>query len=382
MSVPGRPAPRRPALERLPLLLLGFVALIVGTGAGLARLAWPMPTGIAQAAAWHGPLMVCGFFGVVISLERAVAVGRVWAYAAPLLTGLGTALAVHGGNGWAPNFYVAGSGVLLLATLSVLQRQRENFVVMLAVAAACWSVGTALWAGGAAVHEVVLWWLGFLVLTIAGERLELSRFMPPSAAALRWFALITALLLLALAGSWLALWQAAPAATWPVQGFGVGLLALALWLARYDIARRTVRQRGLTRYIALCLLSGYGWLALGGSVIAVAGLQPGQPSYDAALHALLLGFVFSMVFGHAPIVFPAVLRVSLPYHPVFYVPLALLHVSLALRLLGDASESFALTRWGALGSALALAAFIAVMASAVLRSRRTRPLRPTPPARN
>ena len=382
MSESGRATPRRPALERLPLLLLGFVALIVGTGAGLARLAWPMPTGIAQAAAWHGPLMVCGFFGVVISLERAVAVGRVWAYAAPLLTGLGTALAVHGGNGWAPYFYVAGSGVLLLATLSVLQRQRENFVVMLAVAAACWSVGTALWAGGAAVHEVVLWWLGFLVLTIAGERLELSRFMPPSAAALRWFALITALLLLALAGSWLALWQAAPAATWPVQGFGVGLLALALWLARYDIARRTVRQRGLTRYIALCLLSGYGWLALGGSVIAVAGLQPGQPSYDAALHALLLGFVFSMVFGHAPIVFPAVLRVSLPYHPVFYVPLALLHVSLALRLLGDASESFALTRWGALGSALALAAFIAVMASAVLRSRRTRPLRPTPPARN
>jgi hypothetical protein len=71
MGKAGRPAPRRPALERLPLLLLGFVALIVGTGAGLARLAWPMPTGIAQAAAWHGPLMVCGFFGVVISLERA-----------------------------------------------------------------------------------------------------------------------------------------------------------------------------------------------------------------------------------------------------------------------------------------------------------------------
>jgi hypothetical protein len=375
LNVPGRAAPRRPALERLPLLLLGFVALIVGTGAGLARLAWPMPDAIAQSAAWHGPLMVCGFFGVVISLERAVAVGRLWAYAAPLLTGLGTALAVHGGSGWAPYFYLAGSGVLLLATLSVLQRQRENFVLMLAVAAACWSVGTALWATGAAVYQVVIWWLGFLVLTIAGERLELSRFMPPSAAALRWFALITALLLLALAGSLLALRQAAPAATWPVQGFGVGLLALALWLARYDIARRTVRQSGLTRYIALCLLSGYGWLALGGSVIAVAGLQPGQPSYDAALHALLLGFVFSMVFGHAPIVFPAVLRVSLPYHPVFYAPLLLLHASLALRQLGDAGGSFVLTRWGALGSALALAAFIIVMASAVLGSRRRRAAR-------
>ncbi len=379
MSVPGRVAPRRPALERLPLLFLGFVALIVGTGAGLARLDWPMPASIAQAAAWHGPLMMCGFFGVVISLERAVAVGRLWAYGAPLLTGLGTAVALLGGTGWAPYLYLAGSGVMLLATLSVLQRQRENFVVVLAVAAACWPVGTALWAGGAGVHEVVLWWLGFLVLTIAGERLELSRFMPPSAAALRWFALITALLLLALAGSLVALLQGAPAATWPVRGFGVGLLTLAGWLVRYDIARRTVRQSGLTRYIALCLLSGYGWLALGGGVMAVAGLQPGHPSYDAALHALLLGFVFSMVFGHAPIVFPAVLRVALPYHPVFYAPLLLLHGSLALRLLGDASGSFALTHWGALGSALALAAFIAVMASAVLRSR---PVRPKFPAKS
>jgi hypothetical protein len=377
LSVAGRPAARRAALKRLPLLLLGFVALIVGTGAGLARLAWTMPSAIAQAAGWHGPLMVCGFFGVVISLERAVAVGRLWAYAAPLLAGLGTALALHGGGAWAPRFYLAASGVLLLATLSVLQRQRESFVLLLAVAAACWSIGTALWAQGAAVHEVVVWWLGFLVLTIAGERLELSRFMPPSVAALRWFAFITAGLLLSLAGSLPVWWRAAPAGPWAVHGFGVALLALAGWLARYDVARRTVRQPGLTRHIALCLLSGYVWLAVGGAVMAGAGLAPGRPSYDAALHALLLGFVFSMVFGHAPIVFPAVLRVVLPYHPVFYAPLVLLHASLALRLLGDASGSFALAQWGALGSALALAAFIVIMLSAVLRSRRTGTTRST-----
>jgi hypothetical protein len=375
MSVPGRPAARRVALERLPLLLLGFVALLVGTGAGLARLAWPMPGAIVQAAGWHGPLMVCGFFGVVISLERAVAVGRLWAYAAPLLAGLGTALALHDGGAWAPWLYLAASAVLLLATLSVLQRQREGFVLVLAVAAACWILGTALWALGAEVHEVVVWWLGFLVLTIAGERLELSRFMPPSVAALRWFALIAAGLLLSLAGSLPQWWHTAPAGPWAVHGFGVALLALAGWLARYDIARRTVRQHGLARYIALCLLSGYVWLAVGGAVMAGAGLEPGRPSYDAALHALLLGFVFSMVFGHAPIVFPAVLRVVLPYHPVFFVPLVLLHASLALRLLGDVGGSFALKQWGALGSALALAAFIGVMANAVFRSRRAGPTR-------
>ena len=370
-GVPGaarrapRPAARRPAFERLPLLLLGFVALVAGTGAGLARLAWPMPQAVAQAAAWHGPLMVCGFFGVVISLERAVAVGRAWAYAAPLLAGVGTALALHGLGGWAPLPYLAAGIVLSLATLSVLQHQRENFIVVLALAATLWPLGTALWIGGAALHEVLPWWLGFLVLTIAGERLELSRLMPPSPAALRLFALIVAALLAALA--------AAPFAAQPAaRGFGFALVLLAWWLARCDVARRTVLQRGLTRFIALCLLAGYVWLALGGAVMALAGLWPGTPAYDAALHALLLGFVFSMVFGHAPIILPAVLRVSLPDHPLFNAPLALLHASVALRLLGDALGAYELTRWGALGSALALAVFIVVMAGAVLRSRRKR----------
>ncbi len=34
------------------------------------------------------------------------------------------------------------------------------------------------------------WWLAFLVLTIAGERLELSRFLPPSLSARQAFALL------------------------------------------------------------------------------------------------------------------------------------------------------------------------------------------------
>ena len=38
--------------------------------------------------------------------------------------------------------------------------------------------------------------------------------------------------------------------------FAAGLLALALWLLQYDIARRNIGTRGLTRFIAACLLSG------------------------------------------------------------------------------------------------------------------------------
>ena len=153
--------------------------------------------------------------------------------------------------------------------------------------------------------------------------------------------------------------------------FAAGLVALALWLGKQDIARRTVRDQGLTRFIAVCLLSGYAWLAVGGAVIiAAGGLAPGSPSYDAAVHALALGFVFAMVFGHAPIIFPAVLRVAVPYHPTFYVPLALLHLSLAVRLAGDATARFDWTRAGGMLNAVALAAFIASTAGAVARGMR------------
>jgi hypothetical protein len=354
---------RGPVWWRVPLLLFGFVALFAGIGAGLARLAWPMPGVVASSAALHGPLMVCGFFGVVIALERAVAIGRPWAYAGPLLAGLGTATAMHGAAGMTPGLYVAGSLVLLAASLAVLWRQRELFMLTIALAAGCWTVGTVLWALGAPVHEVVGWWLAFLVLTIAGERLELSRFMPPSRFAERLFALLVVLVLLALL-AW--------AQPWGPRLFGVALLLLAAWLLRHDIARRTVRQVGLTRFIAVCLLSGYFWLAVGGTLIAVAGLAPGSAVYDAALHALLLGFVFAMVFGHAPIIFPSVLRVSVPYHPSFYAPLALLHASIVVRLAGDATGTFAWQRWGALLSAFALVAFVANTVTAVVRGRRAR----------
>ncbi|MEP7181636.1 MAG: hypothetical protein ABI886_05570 [Betaproteobacteria bacterium] len=353
-----------PPLARLPLLILGFAGLVVGVGAGLARLGVPMPDFAATAAALHGPLMVCGFFGVVISLERAVAIGRTWAYAAPFFAGLGTLAALAGASAAAPWLYVAGGGVLLAGTADIFRRQRELFTFTLALGAACWPIGSALWALGWNVHDVAGWWLAFLILTIAGERLELSRFLPPSPVAKAAFAAILVVVVAGLAGSRL---------HWGAMAFAAGLLALALWLVKQDIARRTVRGKGLTRFIAVCLLSGYAWLAVGAvTILAAGGLAPGTPAYDAALHALLLGFVFSMVFGHAPVIFPAVMKVAMPYQPAFYVPLALLHGSLVARLAGDAMGRFEWTRIGGVLNALALAAFVVSTIAAVVRGTRAR----------
>jgi len=74
---------------RFPLLVLGFVALASGIAGGLTRsglASFPAPQ---ASVALHGALMVSAFFGTVISLERAVALGRLWGYGAPLASGLG-----------------------------------------------------------------------------------------------------------------------------------------------------------------------------------------------------------------------------------------------------------------------------------------------------
>ncbi|MFN8520870.1 MAG: hypothetical protein U0667_16080 [Chloroflexota bacterium] len=121
-----------------------------------------------------------------------------------------------------------------------------------------------------------------------------------------------------------------------VRVTGLAFVGLAAWLWRHDLARRTVRVPGVTRFIALCLLVGYAWLAVGGAVWLVAGPVTSGGAYDAMLHAVFLGFVVSMVFGHAPVILPSVLRVPLPYRPWFHGHLAL-HVGLLLRVVvGDA----------------------------------------------
>ncbi len=348
-----------PPRYRVPLLALGFVALVTGVMAGLARFGWSMPDVGAAAASLHGPLLLCGFFGTVIALERAVAIGSAWAYGAPVLAGIAGVALAAGAVDLARWCTVAGSTILLLATLDIQRRQPALFTRILAIASACWCIGALWWLLDGPLFAVAAWWLAFLVLTIAAERLELSRFLPPSRTASLVFVLIVAVLLLGLAGVEHIGGRAA---------IGASLVALAGWLLKQDIARRTVRSRGLTRYIALCLLAGYVWLAVSGLLIlGTDALLPGSPARDAALHALALGFVFSMVFGHAPIIVPAVLRVTLPYRPVFYLPLVLLHASLLLRVGGDAI-GFEVARAGAMGNAIALLAFIVTMASAVRRA--------------
>ena len=135
-----------------------------------------------------------------------------------------------------------------------------------------------------------------------------------------------------------------PAGIWVT---GAGLLAPAAWLSRYDTARRTIRGHGVTRYMAVALLTGYAWLAVAGALWAGIGQMPDGAAYDAELHAIFLGLVMSMVFAHAPVIVPSVLGRPLPYRRVLYVPLVLLDASLVVRLVGgDWAGSTDAWQWG------------------------------------
>lgn len=351
----------RKPIGRLVLMAPGALALLLGIWGGLARIGWPLP-GSDVPLASHGPLLVCGFLGTLIALERAVALGARWAYLAPFSAASGALLVLARAPATlASAAFTLASLLFVGASLVVVARQRAAFTITLATGAAAWAVGNALWLAGWSVREVVLFWAAFLVLTIAGERLELSRLRPPSPGATLRFGVIVALLLAATTAT-----LGAPGLA--ARAVGAGFVLLAAWLAKHDMALRTVRLSGLPRYVAVCILSGFAWLAVAGLLLAAGGIEAGF-GYDAVLHAVFVGFVLAMIFGHAPIILPAVLRVSIPYSPALYVPLAVLHASLVARLLGDLLLDVTLRRWGALGNGAAVALFALTALTVSLRRR-------------
>jgi hypothetical protein len=349
-----------PPLLRLPMLLLGMAALVIGSLAGLARLGVDVPALAEARAGGHGALMVAAFFGTVISLERAVALRRLWPYAGPLAAALGGLALLAGAPAWMPPvLFILSGAVLTGAGGLVLWQQPALYTVTLALGALGWLGGNTVWLASGDPAAAVPFWIAFLVLTIAGERLELTRFLPPRLAASTVFAGLLTLVVVTTG-------LTAAGDTSAGRAFGLGLLGLAIWLLRYDIARHTVRQTGLTRFVAVCLLSGYAWLAVGGLLGLAGGFDTGHAWRDAALHGVFLGFVFAMVIGHAPIIFPAVIHVKIPYHPIFYLPLAVLHLSVLARVAGVLGENWPLRQWSVVANGIALLLFVVTLLSRVL----------------
>ncbi len=343
-----------------------MVMLVSALWAGLLRIGWALP--LSSAAGIHGQLFIGGMLGTVIGLERAVAIGRSWAFAGPILTILG-GLGLLAGLPTTIGALLISSGSLGLLVIfaMLLKRQPARFLITMALGALAWFGGNLLWLSGQPLAVASLWWVGFLTLTIFGERLELGRLRQLPTRAFWSFSLSVGLLVLGLI---LGLFDY-------INGsriVGIGLLGSGLWLLTYDIGRRTIRRPGLPRFSAACMLSGSTWLAVGGLLLTTIGGTYSGLFYDAILHSIFVGFVFAMIFGHAPIIIPALLNLTFRFSNWTYVPLGLLHISLILRVTGDLLSVIEWRRWGGMFNAVSILAYLVMTAIIIVVSMRQRSL--------
>jgi hypothetical protein len=212
---------------------------------------------------------------------------------------------------------------------SLYRRQPDEHFAVMTISAASLCAGNVIWFLEAPLSQVVPWWTGFLVLMIAGERLELNRLRRPPLYVLVLFRICVTVVVAGLVLSVVPFFLG-------VRIAGAGLFMLALWLLRYDLAWQNLQQPGLPRFMARCLITGYVWLAAGGLLwIWFAKFFAAGPIYDAMLHMIFLGFVFSMIFAHGPIILPVITGMNLPFQNYFYLHAVLLHAGLIVRIAGD-----------------------------------------------
>lgn len=310
------------------LLALAAFGLLSGLFAGLVRLGWSIESLSINFPFLHGPLMINAFLGTMISVERAAALDKAWATSSPILFALGTILLLLGFIPIAKWLFVAGALMMFVILIYLYKFQAETYHLMMAAGGGALLVGNILYAIGFPIFNLVVWWMGFLILIIFGERLELNRIMRPPQKAQNIFAGLGAVWLIGVAFTYID-----RRIGWTIAC--VALILQALWLFKYDIARKTIRAFAWTKYSAISLLSGYAWLILAGLYGIWQGLPYAGLPYDAQLHMIFLGFVFSMIFAHAPVIIPSLTGKDIPYSRYFYIPLIILHAALIVRIASD-----------------------------------------------
>lgn len=316
---------------RMALIALAGLSLLTGLNAGLLRLGVWAPVVSDRIADLHGPVMVLGFMGTLISLERAQALRNPLAYLAPGLFALGSVVLLTGLPVALGKLLLLDGGIAFLVVTLALWRRAPLGLVAAQVLAALFTVlASAAWLF-AELPSVVVLLAAFLVISIASERAELAqltmgRRAVPMLLAVSGVLAVAAALSLALPD-------------WGARAFGVGCVITAAWLLRDDVGRRMIRSTGLRRFNAAALLAGNLWLGLAGAVWIVVGQPTSVGAYDTVVHGVFLGFGMSMIMAHAPIIFPAVIGRPLPYRAPMWAPLALLNAGLAVRFTGALSQT-------------------------------------------
>ncbi|MCI1649475.1 hypothetical protein [Bifidobacterium tibiigranuli] len=376
---------------RLALLICAGVTLLTGLDAALLRVGLAAPVAGVGLADAHGPLMIYGFLGTVIALERAVALRSVvrhswWGYIAPVAGALGAVLLIVGillpgatqsmpllasiSLADSPRILASAAWCAAMIALTtmyavMLRAQFAPALVVQLLASLAGLCGMALWARGLTIAQIFPWWMALLVMTICGERLDLARLSLGAGAERRILAESTVLFIA------LPVTLLSPTIGYPL--LGAALLVMIGDLATHDIARHTICSKGATRFMAACMLAGYAWA----SAAAVAWILVGAPGangylYDLCVHAITIGFVLSMVIAHAPIIMPAIVHRPLPYHPALWAVWGLLQAGLLIRIIAGFRQSVTAWRFGDMLDVVAVLAMMVTLVTLVVFGGRKR----------
>lgn len=129
-------------LLKLPFLFLAMLGMLVGLWAGLNRIGWSIYA--LPAIAHHGAMMVGGFLGSLISLEKIIPLRRKTLYVIPLTSGASMIFFFLHQDVVAITMLITASIGLCLVFLYYLVTQRHIIYLLMFFGSICWLSGSAV----------------------------------------------------------------------------------------------------------------------------------------------------------------------------------------------------------------------------------------------
>ena len=345
-------------LLRLPFVFLAMLCMLVGLWTGLNRIGWSIYA--MPAIVHHGAIMVGGFLGSLIALEKIIPLKTKALYIIPALSGASVILFLLQNDVVAFATLITASAGLCFVFLYYLVTQKQFIYLLMFAGSIGWLAGNIVLLSQRFYPAAFPWWAAFVLFIISAERLELMKFLPVSK---KQKALFSVLLFLFPVGIILSFHNFGNIVC------GVALVGIAVWLLRFDLIGVTLRKSGLPQYVAVALTAGYVALLINGLLLITFASK--TMGYDAVVHTFFVGFVFSMIFAHGPIILPGVLGITAkPFHRIVYLWLFLLHASWLLRCIADALLYFEWRKASGWITAVAIVGYFISMAILTARSHR------------
>src|SRR5688572_8995126 len=162
---------------RLPFMLLAFVNLLAGITAGLIRIGWNFTMG--DLPVQHGAVMVGGFLGTLILLEKVIPLKKKILFVIPVVNGLSLLMIIPAFIHIGQAFLLIGAiGLLYILILYFIKQPYDLSIILMLMGSCCLIMGHSMLISRQLYPMAFPWWMGFILLVIVGERLELSKFLP------------------------------------------------------------------------------------------------------------------------------------------------------------------------------------------------------------